>query len=100
MKQIYNEQIGDLLDPTQRNLEACICHPFVLRYVIKLFTKCIGFPLLHAYYGWFKLLQMKDDSKNALYIENLTEEYVTSYDDVIQILIKVGTREVSEQLYC
>jgi len=99
LKQIYNEQIGDLLDPTQRNLEACICHPFVL-HTIKLFTKCIGFSLLHAYYGWSKLLQMKDDSKNALYIENLTEEYVTSYDDVMQILIKVGSREVSKQLYC
>lgn len=43
---------------------------------------------------------MKDDSKNALYIENLTEEYVTSYDDVTQILIKVGSREVSKQIYC
>ncbi|ESW14365.1 hypothetical protein PHAVU_008G274700 [Phaseolus vulgaris] len=57
--EIYNEQIGDLLDPTQRNLE------------------------------------MKDDSKNALYIENLTEEYVTSYDDVMQILIKgLSSRKV------
>ncbi|QCE01788.1 kinesin family member 15 [Vigna unguiculata] len=57
--EIYNEQIGDLLDPTQRNLE------------------------------------MKDDSKNALYIENLTEEYVTSYDDVTQILIKgLSSRKV------
>ncbi|XP_019460524.1 PREDICTED: kinesin-like protein KIN-12F isoform X2 [Lupinus angustifolius] len=43
--EIYNEQIGDLLDPTQRNLE------------------------------------MKDGSKHALCIDNLTEEYVTSYDD-------------------
>jgi len=56
--------------------------------------------LLHAYYGWSKLLQMKDDSKNALYIENLTEEYVTSYDDVTQILIKVGTIDASKQIYC
>ncbi|KAK7256290.1 hypothetical protein RIF29_29731 [Crotalaria pallida] len=57
--EIYNEQIGDLLDPTQRNLE------------------------------------MKDDSKNAFYIENLTEEYVTSYDDVTQILIKgLSSRKV------
>ncbi|KAK7385998.1 hypothetical protein VNO78_32020 [Psophocarpus tetragonolobus] len=57
--EIYNEQIGDLLDPTQRNLE------------------------------------VKDDSKNALYIENLTEEYVTSYDDVMQILIKgLSSRKV------
>ncbi|KAJ1392519.1 P-loop containing nucleoside triphosphate hydrolase [Sesbania bispinosa] len=59
LERIYNEQIGDLLDPTQRNLE------------------------------------MKDDSKNALYIENLTEEYVTSYDDVTQILIKgLSSRKV------
>ncbi|XP_027368604.1 kinesin-like protein KIN-12F [Abrus precatorius] len=57
--EIYNEQVGDLLDPTQRNL------------------------------------QMKDDSKNALYIENLTEEYVTSYDYVTQILIKgLSSRKV------
>ncbi|MCI03485.1 kinesin-like protein KIN12B-like, partial [Trifolium medium] len=33
-------------------------------------------------------LEMKDDSKNALSLENLSEEYVTSYDDVTQILIK------------
>jgi hypothetical protein len=32
---------------------------------------------------------MKDDSKNSLSLENLSEEYVTSYDDVTQILIKV-----------
>lgn len=36
-----------------------------------------------------KLLQIKDDPKNGLYVENLTEEYVTSYEDVTQILIKV-----------
>lgn len=34
-------------------------------------------------------MQIKDDAKSGLYIENLTEEYVTSYDDVTQILIKV-----------
>lgn len=50
--EIYNEQIGDLLDPTQRNL------------------------------------QIRDDAKNGFYVENLTEEYVTSYEDVTQILIK------------
>ncbi|KAI3504384.1 hypothetical protein L1887_25826 [Cichorium endivia] len=50
--EIYNEQIGDLLDPTQRNLE------------------------------------IKDDAKHGFYVENLSEEYVTSYEDVTQILIK------------
>ncbi|XP_057966239.1 kinesin-like protein KIN-12F [Malania oleifera] len=57
--EIYNEQIGDLLDPTQRNLE------------------------------------IKDDAKNGFYVENLTEEYVTSYEDVTQILIKgLSSRKV------
>lgn len=35
-------------------------------------------------------MQIKDDAKNGFYVENLTEEYVTSYEDVTQILIKVG----------
>ncbi|KAL2472909.1 Kinesin motor family protein [Forsythia ovata] len=65
--EIYNEKIGDLLDPTQRNL------------------------------------QIKDDAKNGFYVENLTEEYVTSYEDVIQILIKglssrkVGTTSINSK---
>ncbi|MED6220466.1 hypothetical protein PIB30_045101 [Stylosanthes scabra] len=33
-------------------------------------------------------LEVKEDSKSALYIENLIEEYVTGYDDVAQIMIK------------
>ncbi|XP_047317560.1 kinesin-like protein KIN-12F [Impatiens glandulifera] len=57
--EIYNDQIGDLLDPTQRNLE------------------------------------IKDDAKHGFYVENLTEEYVTSYDDITQILIKgLSSRKV------
>jgi len=36
---------------------------------------------------------MKDDSRNAPYIENLIEEYVTNYEDVAEILIKVGNHE-------
>ncbi|KAB2615548.1 kinesin-like protein KIN12B [Pyrus ussuriensis x Pyrus communis] len=57
--EIYNEQIGDLLDPTLRNLK------------------------------------IKDDPKNGFYVENLTEEYVTSYEDVTQILIKgLSSRKV------
>ncbi|KAM7250645.1 hypothetical protein ACFE04_022528 [Oxalis oulophora] len=57
--EIYNEQIGDLLDPGQRNLE------------------------------------IKDDTKSGLYVENLTEEYVTSYEDITQMLIKgLSSRKV------
>lgn len=41
------------------------------------------------------LFQIKDDPKNGLCVENLTEEYVTSYEDVMQILIKVGDRHAS-----
>ncbi|KAK6947026.1 Kinesin motor domain [Dillenia turbinata] len=57
--EVYNDQIGDLLDPSQRNLE------------------------------------IKDDPKSGFYVENLTEEYVNSYDDVTQILIKgLSSRKV------
>ncbi|KAL2476030.1 Kinesin motor family protein [Abeliophyllum distichum] len=65
--EVYNEKIGDLLDPTQRNLE------------------------------------IKDDEKIGFYVENLTEEYVTSYEDVTQILIKglssrkVGTTSINSK---
>ncbi|KAM7255631.1 hypothetical protein ACFE04_008529 [Oxalis oulophora] len=56
---IYNEQIGDLLDPGQRNLE------------------------------------IKNDPKSGLYVENLIEEYVTSYGDITQMLIKgLSSRKV------
>ncbi|WCJ33032.1 Kinesin motor family protein [Euphorbia peplus] len=57
--EIYNDQVGDLLDPVQRNLE------------------------------------IRDDLKNGLHVENLTEEYVSSYEDVTQILIKgLSSRKV------
>lgn len=46
-----------------------------------------------------KLFQIKDDHKNGLFVENLTEEYVTSYEDVIQILIKVGDGYASFQIF-
>ncbi|KAF1894727.1 hypothetical protein Lal_00021019 [Lupinus albus] len=42
-----------------------------------------------------KNLEMKDDSKNALCIDNLIEEDVTSYDDMAKILIKgLSSRKV------
>ncbi|XP_019435247.1 PREDICTED: kinesin-like protein KIN-12F isoform X2 [Lupinus angustifolius] len=57
--EVYNEQIGDLLNPIKQNLE------------------------------------MKDDSKNALRIDNLIEEDVTSYDDMAKLLMKgLSSRKV------
>ncbi|KAL9229992.1 hypothetical protein vseg_005396 [Gypsophila vaccaria] len=50
--EIHEGHIGDLLDPTRRNI------------------------------------QIKDDAKVGFHIENLTEEYVTCYDDVTQLLMK------------
>nr|GMD28180.1 kinesin-like protein KIN12A [Ipomoea batatas] len=38
---------------------------------------------------------LKDDTKNGFYVENLTEEYVSTYEDVTQILIKgLSSRKV------
>ncbi|XP_052208701.1 kinesin-like protein KIN-12B isoform X2 [Diospyros lotus] len=50
--EIYNEQITDLLDPSQRNL------------------------------------QIREDVKSGVYVENLTEECVSTMKDVKQILMK------------
>ncbi|KAK2988080.1 hypothetical protein RJ640_024708, partial [Escallonia rubra] len=50
--EIYNEQITDLLDPSQRNL------------------------------------QIREDVKTGVYVENLTEECVSTMKDVTQLLIK------------
>lgn len=46
-----------------------------------------------------KFIQIRDDPKNGLYVENLTEEYVTSYEDVTQILIKVGKQSVKQMSF-
>ncbi|KAL8463097.1 hypothetical protein ACS0TY_033934 [Phlomoides rotata] len=51
--EIYNEQITDLLDPSQKNL------------------------------------QIREDVKTGLYVENLREECVSSMQDVSQLLMKV-----------
>ncbi|XP_010673319.2 kinesin-like protein KIN-12B [Beta vulgaris subsp. vulgaris] len=50
--EIYNEQITDLLDPTQKNL------------------------------------QIREDVKSGVYVENLTEECVSTAKDVIRLLLK------------
>ncbi|KAJ7533748.1 hypothetical protein O6H91_13G062700 [Diphasiastrum complanatum] len=50
--EIYNEQITDLLDPTQKNL------------------------------------QIREDVKVGVYVDNLTEEFVTKTEDVINLLLK------------
>ncbi|CAN6447228.1 unnamed protein product [Victoria cruziana] len=50
--EIYNEQITDLLDPSQKNL------------------------------------QIREDVKSGVYVENLTEEYVNSMEDLTQLLTK------------
>ncbi|KAJ6793820.1 kinesin-like protein KIN-12C [Iris pallida] len=50
--EIYNEQINDLLDPTQRNL------------------------------------QIQGDPRAGFHVENLTDEYVTTIEDVTHILVK------------
>lgn len=47
-----------------------------------------------------KLFQIKDDAKHGFYVENLSEEYVTSYEDVTQILIKVSGEMVLKIRLC
>lgn len=42
--------------------------------------------LLIFYWGFF---QIREDVKSGVYVENLTEEYVSTMKDVTQLLIKV-----------
>uniref|UniRef100_A0A0E0D3C2 Kinesin motor domain-containing protein n=1 Tax=Oryza meridionalis TaxID=40149 RepID=A0A0E0D3C2_9ORYZ len=50
--EVHNEQINDLLDPSQRNL------------------------------------QLRENAGNGIHVENLTDEYVSTVEDVNQILMK------------
>jgi kinesin family protein 15 len=34
-------------------------------------------------------LQIREDTKNGVYVENITEEYVASMDDVTQLFLRV-----------
>uniref|UniRef100_A0A453JLY8 Kinesin motor domain-containing protein n=1 Tax=Aegilops tauschii subsp. strangulata TaxID=200361 RepID=A0A453JLY8_AEGTS len=54
--EVFNEQINDLLDPSQRNL------------------------------------QIRETTGNGIHVENLTEEYVSTVEDVNQILMKGLTK--------
>ncbi|XP_048528192.1 kinesin-like protein KIN-12C [Triticum urartu] len=54
--EVFNEQINDLLDPSQRNL------------------------------------QIRETTGNGVHVENLTEEYVSTVEDVNQILMKGLTK--------
>lgn len=39
-------------------------------------------------FNWFSI-QIREDVKSGVYVENLTEEYVSTMKDVTQLLIKV-----------
>lgn len=93
--QVYDDKIGDLLDPTQRDLEVGLLslrkiHKYVLKFCINQYLHCL------IYNFWFLvcLYQIKDDPKSGFYVENLTEEYVSCYEDVTQILIKVADKKI------
>lgn len=49
LSQIYNERIGDLLDPMQKNLEVKICGPFIF-IVISLLCTVIIMSLVKKYF--------------------------------------------------
>jgi hypothetical protein len=57
LKQVYNGQIGDLLDPTQRNLEVSI-YGYLYGTVLSLnhYSLPLLFSLLHAYYGLVQII--------------------------------------------
>lgn len=82
--QIYNEQITDLLDPSQKHLQVSLCfssHGCIL----------VPFVLNDVSFFYFFMTQIREDVRTGVYVEYLTEEYVFTVKDVIQLLIKVCT---------
>jgi len=71
----------DLLDPNQKNLQVNSKTPSVL----------IIFLVLHSFVLEliFLFVQIREDVKSGVYVENLSEEPVSSIKDVTQLLIKV-----------
>lgn len=48
---------------------------------------CIARPHLATNYGLFT--QIREDTKTGVYVEGLTEEYVSNMDDVTSLLVRV-----------
>nr|GLL46342.1 kinesin-like protein KIN-12F [Ipomoea trifida] len=66
----------------------------VLRYVLSSLL-IVAVCMVMGMKSLVVMLQIKDDTKNGFYVENLTEEYVSTYEDVTQILIKgLSSRKV------
>ena len=83
--QIYNEQITDLLDPSQKNLQ--------VKKLVKrpLFSGIGGNPFLSLLIYICPIpLQIREDVRTAcVYVESLTKELVFTMKDVTQLLVKV-----------
>jgi kinesin family protein 15 len=77
--EIYNEQILDLLDPSTNNLQVWI-------NFLKVSTNQLCLQKTHIL---MFMLQIREDTKKGVYVENLKEVEVTSARDVIQQLIQV-----------
>lgn len=84
--QIYNEQITDLLDPSQRNLQVKGIYDYFIFSSSLIFFAAIN-PTSYVY--CFIFSQIREDVKSGVYVENLKEESACTMKDVTQLLIKV-----------
>ncbi|WOL14421.1 kinesin-like protein KIN-12A [Canna indica] len=74
---IYNEQITDLLDPTQRNLQ-----------VTNQTLSCFSWQSLLVFSKLADIVQVREDIKAGVYVDCLTEEFVCTIKDVNKLLMK------------
>ena len=58
-------------------------------YITSYIDTTFSFPKLKLYNSWVVILQIREDIKKGVYVENLKEIEVTSARDVIQQLIQV-----------
>ena len=76
--EIYNEQITDLLDPSATNLLVSL----FFTYVFHSFVSVI------SHYA-ILTLQLREDVKKGVYVENLSEFEVQTVSDILKLLTQV-----------
>lgn len=80
--EIYNEQITDLLEPSSTNLQVNLAFAYLSGFC---------FCIICKHYGRHFLLtvQLREDLKKGVYVENLREFGVETVKDVVDLLFQV-----------
>lgn len=82
--EIYNEQVTDLLDPSSTNLLVHLVLAFDLQILYN------GLQILSVFSHTILQLQLREDIKKGVYVENLSEFEVQTVADILKLLRQVA----------